>query len=153
MDQIHYSPVFEGLSPREIDRILDGHTRKKFFSKGDYVLRKGEPYISLLILNKGEVHAQTYNHKGEKITIAEFHPPMPVISTTLFASDNHSPIDLIAVTASELTAIDKEYVSFLMQTNYIIFLNTTRHISDRAIFLVNKIHSLSQDPEKPESGE
>ncbi|MFA5202127.1 MAG: cyclic nucleotide-binding domain-containing protein, partial [Bacteroidales bacterium] len=88
MDPIHYSPVFAGLTPDEIDRLLDGHTQEKYFRKGDFVLRRGEPYKSLLILIKGEVHAQMNNCRGDKIIIADFHPPKPVISTTLFASDN-----------------------------------------------------------------
>ena len=29
MDPIHYSPVFAGLTPDEIDRLLDGHTQEK----------------------------------------------------------------------------------------------------------------------------
>jgi len=142
MDPIHYSPVFAGLTPDEIDRLLDGHTQEKYFRKGDFVLRRGEPYKSLLILTKGEVHAQMNNCRGDKIIIADFHPPKPVISTTLFASDNRSPVDLLAITESEVTAISKEYFTYLMQTNSMIFLNTTRHISDRAQFLVNKINVL-----------
>lgn len=143
MDPIHYSPVFSGLTPNEIDRLLDGHTQEKYFRKGDFVLRRGEQYKSLLILTKGEVHAQMNNCRGDKIIIADFHPPKPVFSTTLFASDNHSLLDLIAITESEVTAISKEYFTYLMQTNSIIFLNTTRHISDRALFLINKINVLT----------
>jgi CRP-like cAMP-binding protein len=151
MEPIHYSPVFAGLTPEEIDRLLDDHTQEKYFRKGDFILRRGEPYKSLLILTKGEVHAQMNNCRGDKVIIADFHPPKPVISTMLFASDNRSPVDLLATTESEVTTISKEYFTYLMQTNSLIFLNTTRHISDRALFLVNKSTYLFTGPSNANS--
>ncbi len=142
MEPIHHSLVFDGLTPEEIDRLLEGNIQEHYYRKGEFILRRGEPYKSLLILTKGDVHAQLTNSRGDKIILSDFHAGRPITPATIYASDNRSPVDVISVSECEVIAISREYFTFLMQTNTMILLNMTRHLSDRALFLVNKINVL-----------
>ncbi len=102
------SPLFNGISPGEIEIILDRvpHRVKKFQS-GSMISQSGEPVNSLMVVIKGVVKGEMVDYAGKVIKIEDISAPGALASAFMFGSRNTFPVNVVAVSEGELLLIEK----------------------------------------------
>ena len=58
MEGIYKCPIFQGLTPEEINLLLNGKFHSKFYKTGETIAFQGDKYRSLLIVDKGIVRGE-----------------------------------------------------------------------------------------------
>ena len=94
---IYKCPIFAGLNREEIDKLLNGKFQTKRYSTGEIVAFQGGHYHSLLIVDKGTVRGEMINFAGDRVVIEEITSPRPIAPAILYATDNHLPVDVVAI--------------------------------------------------------
>ena len=136
--------VFKNLTEKEIEEILSvvPHRIRKFQS-GSQVSQSGEPVNSLMIVISGVVKGEMVDYAGRVIKIEDIHAPGALASGFIFGNRNRFPVNVIAVSDSEILTIDKSQFLNLMMKNDKILVNFLDMISNRSQFLSEKIKFLN----------
>jgi CRP-like cAMP-binding protein len=138
------SPLFKGLVKEEIETILSGipHRSKKVAS-GALIAQGGEPVNSLMTIMTGTVKGEMVDYSGRIIKIEDIHAPGALAAAFMFGTRNNFPVNVIAVTDSELLSINKSDFLRLLMSNDRILVNFLNMISNRSQFLSEKIKFLN----------
>ena len=146
MDYNHLSKasVFKNLTDKEIKEILSvvPHRIRKFQS-GSQVSQSGEPVNSLMIVISGVVKGEMVDYSGRVIKIEDISAPGALAPGFIFGNRNRFPVNVIAVSDSEILTIDKSQFLNLMMKNDKILVNFLDMISNRSQFLSEKIKFLN----------
>ena len=146
MDYNHLSKasVFKNLTEKEIEEILSvvPHRIRKFQS-GSQVSQSGEPVNSLMIVISGVVKGEMVDYAGRVIKIEDIPAPGALASAFIFGNRNRFPVNVIAVSDTEILTIDKSQFLNLMMKNDKILVNFLDMISNRSQFLSEKIKFLN----------
>jgi CRP-like cAMP-binding protein len=138
------SPLFKGLTPEEIEKTLSHiqfHIKK--YRDGSMIAQSGEPVNSLMILIKGIVKGEMVDYSGRVIKIEDIPAPGVLASAFMFGNKNRFPVNVIAISDSELLIIEKsEFLKMMMSENRILA-NFLDIISNRSQFLSEKIKFLN----------
>lgn len=143
-NKLEQTPLFFGLKNDEIRSILDRVPHKvKKFSAGTMIAQSGEIVNSLMIVVTGTVKGEMVDYAGKVIKIEDIPAPGALASAFLFGSRNKFPVNVLAVSDSELLLIEKtDFLTFMMK-NDIIMVNFLDMISNRSQFLSEKIKFLN----------
>jgi CRP-like cAMP-binding protein len=138
------APLFRGLVPREIAELLSAipHHVKKF-KTGSMIFQSGEPVNSLMVVVIGVVKGEMVDYSGRVIKIEDIPAPGALASAFIFGNRNRCPVNVIAVTDTELLNIDKPEFLKLLMNNDRILVNFLDMISNRSQFLSEKIKFLN----------
>jgi len=138
------APLFKGLSPDEIERILDNvpHNIKKFQS-GSMICQSGEHVNSLMVVISGVVKGEMADYTGRVIKIEDIPAPDALAPAFIFGNRNRFPVNIIAVSSAELLLISKTDFLKLLMINDTILVNFLDMISNRSQFLSEKIKFLN----------
>src|SRR5664280_2099620 len=100
------APLFKGLSPDEIEKVLDNvpHNVKKFQS-GSMICLSGEHVNSLMVVISGIVKGEMADYAGRVIKIEDIAAPDTLAPAFLFGSRNRFPVNVIAVSSAELLSV------------------------------------------------
>ncbi len=142
MEGIYKCPIFQGLTPEEINLLLNGKFHSKFYKTGETIAFQGDKYRSLLIVDKGIVRGEMINFAGDHIVIEEIASPRSVAPAILYATDNTLPVDVIAVTDTEIISIHRNDFTRMLQTEIKVLHNFMQSISDRSKFLSDRVRIL-----------
>lgn len=142
MEEIYQCPIFKGVSPEELNSLLNGKFHSKSYKAGETIALQGDSYRSLLIIGKGIVRGEMINFAGDHIVIEEISSPRSIAPAILFATENTLPVDVIAVTDTEIVSIHRADFTRLLQTEVKILHNFMQSISDRSKFLSDRIRML-----------
>jgi CRP-like cAMP-binding protein len=138
------SPLFRGLASGEIESILrEVPHRIKKFRTGSMISQCGEPVNSLMIVVQGIVKGEMVDFAGRVIKIEDIHAPGALASAFMFGNKNRFPVNVIAVTDTELLDINKSDFLILLMNNDKILVNFLDMISNRSQFLSEKIKFLN----------
>jgi CRP-like cAMP-binding protein len=138
------SPLFRGLASGEIEAILrEVPHRIKKFRTGSMISQCGEPVNSLMIVVQGIVKGEMVDFAGRVIKIEDIHAPGALASAFMFGNKNRFPVNVIAVTDTELLDINKSDFLILLMNNDKILVNFLDMISNRSQFLSEKIKFLN----------
>ena len=143
MDKIYNSPIFNGLKRAEVDILLNGRHKITNYKAGELIAIQGSIYHSLLIIKRGTVRGEMSSFTGVSIVIEEIEAPRIIAPAIIFASDNHFPVTVIAVTNVDIVSINESDFTYIMQSDYRILHNFVRSISDRNKFLSEKVRTMS----------
>jgi CRP-like cAMP-binding protein len=138
------APLFSGLNLAEISKVLaetPNKTRK--FRAGSMVAQSGEPVTELLIVMDGVVKGEMVDYAGRVIKIEDVPAPGALASAFIFGINNRFPVNVIAVSDSEILVIDKRDFLKLLMVNDSILVNFLNMISNRSQFLSEKIRFLN----------
>jgi CRP/FNR family transcriptional regulator, dissimilatory nitrate respiration regulator len=138
------APLFRGYSSDEIARILllaKYHVRN--YKAGSMISLSGEPVNRLMVVMHGVVKGEMVDYSGRVIKIEDIPAPGALASAFLFGNKNIFPVNVIAVTDSELLIIDKPEFLKLLQSEDRILINFLDMISNRSQFLSEKIKFLN----------
>lgn len=142
MEDIYQCPLFRGVDKHTLESMLDGKCRVRDFSRGETVAIQDQTYKSLLIVEKGTLRAEMTNREGVKAVIEDISVPKAVAPSFLFASKNRLPVTLTALTESAVVYIPKNVLFWLMKKDVRILENVLNSISDRCLFLSERVRLL-----------
>jgi CRP-like cAMP-binding protein len=138
------APFFKGYNPDEIAGILSGiRYRVKSFKAGSLIAQNGDNVNSLMIVVKGIVKGEMVDYAGRVIKIEDIPAPGALASAFIFGNKNRVPVNVIAVTDSELLIIEKPDLLKMLKTNDFVIINFLDMISNRSQFLSEKIKFLN----------
>jgi CRP/FNR family transcriptional regulator, dissimilatory nitrate respiration regulator len=138
------APLFIGISANEIENILSQtpHRFRKYES-GAMVTQSGEPVNSLMIVISGTVKGEMVDFAGRVIKIEDIPAPGALAPAFMFGSKNRFPVNVLAITSTELLVIERTYFLKMMMSNDKILINFLNMISNRSQFLSEKIKFLN----------
>ena len=136
------SPLFQGLSDDEIERLLGtANYRIRSYNAGAVIAISGEEIISLIIVISGSVRGEMSDLTGRTIKIEDINPPQALAAAVLFGAGARYPVTVIANADSELLIINKDdYLKMMaadrrILSNYLTFIcNKTQFLSGRLRF-------------------
>ena len=138
------SPLFSGILPDEIDRIMqDVPHRIRKFRKGALIAQSGEQVNSLLLVLAGKVKGEMVDFAGKVIKIEDIPASGALASAFMFGSRNRFPVNVVAITEASILIIDKSDFLSLMRRDNRILINFLDMISNRSQFLSEKIKFLN----------
>jgi CRP-like cAMP-binding protein len=138
------SPLFKGVSEGETESILLAVShRVKKYRAGSMISQSGESVTSLKIVVSGTVKGEMVDFAGRVIKIEDIPAPGALASAFIFGSKNRFPVNVIAVTDTELLEIAKSDFLSLLMNNDKILVNFLDMISNRSQFLSEKIKFLN----------
>lgn len=76
-------PLFENISIEELGRVA-GIAHEKTYDDGDYIIRQGEPSVSLIVIVEGHVELSGADASGKEGTIGVFGPKQSFGEAALF---------------------------------------------------------------------
>lgn len=137
-------PIFKGLSADEIDHEFQNISFKtKSYAPKEFIAFSDDECRNLLIILKGKVKGEMTDYSGKVIRIEEMDTGKPLAPSFIFGQNNRFPVDVVAVTGSEILAIPKDSLLNLFQHNQTILNNYLGMVSNRAQFLTSRIRFLS----------
>ncbi|MCE5345895.1 MAG: Crp/Fnr family transcriptional regulator [Bacteroidales bacterium] len=138
------SPLFKGLTSREIETILFAvpHRIKKFYANS-VISQSGETVNSLMVVISGVVKGEMVDYAGRIIKIEDIPAPGALASAFMFGSRNRFPVNVIATSDGEMLLIEKTEFLKLLMSNHAILVNFLDMISNRSQFLSEKIKFLN----------
>ena len=138
------SPLFSGILPDEIDRIMQEvpHRIRKF-RKGALIAQSGEQVNSLLLVLAGKVKGEMVDFAGKVIKIEDIPASGALASAFMFGRRNRFPVNVVAITEASILIIDKSDFLSLMRRDNRILINFLDMISNRSQFLSEKIKFLN----------
>lgn len=138
------SPLFKGITPENIELVFKAVPfRIRKFQSGLTIAQSGEQVNSLIIVLKGLVKGIMVDYAGKVIKIEDIPAPGALASAFIFGKMNMFPVNVIAVTESDLLYIDKsDFLKILMKDDNLL-INFLNMISNRSQFLSEKIKFLN----------
>ena len=144
IEKIKSAPIFKGLSAKAIEEFINN---KEFvikkFNKGDFILQQNSIYKSLYFLCDGSVLTYMANGEGKQVDIESLKSPIMVAPAFLFATNNRIPVSVEAETDCSFLVISKAQLSSFMNTEPLVMDNFISAISNRSIFLSNKLRNFA----------
>ncbi|MBL4560530.1 MAG: Crp/Fnr family transcriptional regulator [Labilibaculum sp.] len=142
--QLSQSPVFRGISPDEMEYLLnDSQYQIKKFSKGELLAFREDKCENLMIVLKGSVKGEMLDPSGKSIKIEDIMAPYPIASAFLFGQKNQFPVNVTANEEVDVFYLSKNSVIDMFQKNKVFLTNYLNSISNRSQFLANKLMFLN----------
>lgn len=144
IELLQRSPLFKGLQANEIESILavTPHRVRKYRA-GSFIAQSGEVVDNLLIVLNGLVKGEMVDYAGRVIKIEDIPAPGALASAFIFGSRNLFPVNVIALSDTDVLIIAKEVFLRLMMQNDRILVNFLDMVSNRSQFLSEKIKFLN----------
>jgi CRP/FNR family transcriptional regulator, dissimilatory nitrate respiration regulator len=138
------APLFKGVGVNEIEKILSQtpHRMKKFRA-GSLIAHSGETVDKLMVVVRGTVKGEMVDYAGRVIKIEDIPAPGALASAFIFGGRNRFPVNVVAVSETELLLVEKRDFLRLMTHNDSILINFLDMISNRSQFLSEKIKFLN----------
>lgn len=138
------APLFAGLTAEETATAISGTPyRIRKYKTGTVISQSGDPVNSFMMVLTGVVKGEMIDFSGRVIKIEDVPAPGAIASAFIFGSRNRFPVNVIAVSDTELLVIDKpDFLKFL-KLNDKILSNFLDMISNRSQFLSDKIKFLN----------
>jgi len=138
------APLFNGLNIQEIIDILKGVPHKiRNFRAGSLIAQNGEPVERLMVVTIGVVKGEMVDYAGRVIKIEDIPAPGALASAFMFGNKNRFPVNVIAITDTELLVMEKSDFLKLLVANDKVLINFLDMISNRSQFLSEKIKFLN----------
>lgn len=138
------TPVFKGMDIAEIMSVISSTPyRIRRFKPGSMIFQTGEPVNSFIMVISGSVKGEMTDYSGRILKIEEIREPGSVGAAFLFSEKAVFPVNVIAVSETELFTIEKNDFLRFLKCDDRILLNFMGMISNRSAFLSEKIKFLN----------
>lgn len=138
------SPIFKGLQPLEIEKLLVQIPHQiRHFHKDDLLAVAGEEVKTAMILLEGKLLGEMVDFSGNSLKIEELMPPQMVAAGFLFGKNSRFPVNLSAIADGKMLIILKSNFTQLLSLDNRVLNNFLNIISDKAQFLSRKISFLN----------
>jgi len=138
------SPLFRGLMLEEVmSAVSSTPYRIRRFKAGSMISQSGEPVNSFMMVVEGVVKGEMVDFSGRIIKIEDIPASGALASAFIFGSRNRFPVNVVAVSDTQLLIIEKaDFLKFLKIDDKILA-NFLDIISNRSQFLSEKIKFLN----------
>jgi CRP/FNR family transcriptional regulator, dissimilatory nitrate respiration regulator len=138
------APLFRGLTAKETEAILSTVPQRiRKYTAGSIISQSGEHVNSLMIVMSGTVKGEMVDDSGRVIKIEDIPAPGALATAFIFGNRNRFPVNVVAISDTEIMAIDKPDFLRLLMSNTIVLVNFLNMISNRSQFLSEKIKFLN----------
>jgi CRP-like cAMP-binding protein len=138
------APLFRNISLEEIRAAMSAVPHRiKRFNTGTLIAQNGDKVNSLMIVIKGTVKGEMVDYAGRVIKIEDIPAPGALASAFIFGSRNMFPVNVVALSETELLVIEKTDFLKLLKNNEKVLINFMDMISNRSQFLSRKIKFLN----------
>jgi CRP-like cAMP-binding protein len=137
-------PLFNGLTASEVESIfMVIPFRTKKFQAGSLIAQSGEAVNFFMLVLTGTVKGEMVDYSGKLIKIEDIPAPGALAPAFVFGNKNRYPVNIIAVSDSQILIIEKgEFLKLLMKNDRVL-VNFLDMISNRSQFLSEKIKFLN----------
>jgi CRP-like cAMP-binding protein len=143
-NQLLQAPLFKGLTITEIEVVLNEIPKKiRKFKAGTFIAYSGEKVNAMMIVLSGTVKGEMVDYSGRVIKIEDIPAPGALASAFMFGSRNNFPVNVVAISDTELLFIEKSIFLKMLMSNDRILANFLDMISNRSQFLSEKIKFLN----------
>lgn len=136
-------PLFSGFSEDELAKVLEGRFLTKNFGRNEIIYIQNEKANSMDIILEGNVIIQSIDGNGNILSIVELGEGDMLGGNLIFSSKNEYPMTIIAKTNVRIFSMNKNQVLVLCQANKEFLVDFLEILSDKALVLTTKIHSLA----------
>jgi len=138
------APLFRNISLEEIREAMSAVPHRiKRYNTGTMIAQSGDKVNSMMIVIKGAIKGEMVDNAGRVIKIENIPAPGALASAFIFGSKNMFPVNVVALSETELLVIEKIDFLKLLKNNEKILINFLDMISDRSQFLSRKIKFLN----------
>ncbi|HMA99696.1 MAG TPA: Crp/Fnr family transcriptional regulator [Spirochaetota bacterium] len=136
-------PLFNQIEPRELGNIIRAVTCKtKKYKQGAVIMRQDCTYENLYIIISGRCYGEMLDYAGKVIKIEDLPTPVTLAPAVLFAEQNKMPVSIITSAITEAVLIAKDDFFNICLRHRIILKNFLKLISNKFIFISNKLNFL-----------
>lgn len=136
--------LFYGLEKEGLLELLQKGAFIESFKKGQIIYLQNEKADTMDIILGGEIVVQNIDENGNVLSIVSLYKGDMLGGNLIFSDRNEYPMTLIAKTDTKLLRMKKDMILNLCQTDKRILINLLQLLSDKALVLTNKIHSLAR---------
>jgi len=138
-----HNPLFTGLEEKEIFELLNSvNYMERQYAKGAAILNQGNTYTSLYIILQGECVGEMLSPTGKVLHIEVLRPPVPIAPAVIFSAQRTLPVSIISRTRCTMLIIPKNGLLSMCTANKKLLNNLLSVISDRFVFITEKLHSI-----------
>jgi len=142
-DVMSVDNLFRGISASRVAEIVQNvHHQVRTYSKGDLIINEGDVYNSLILIIEGVVNSEMMSPEGQVLHIEQLHAPSTMAPAFLFATEPNIPVTLVAEVESKAILFSKESLSQLFAIEAQVMHNFLKIVSNRVLFLTNKVKML-----------
>lgn len=144
IDVLLNTPLFKGITEETLLRfVLSKEHIIKNYKTSEFIAMQGDICKSAYILCQGKVRTQMVNAEGKQVTIGQLKAPRLLAPAFIFASENRFPVNIEALETSEVLVLNKNALLEFMHQNPTVMHNFLRLISDRSLFLSQKLNEFA----------
>lgn len=142
--QLALHPLFRHLSSTEMEKLLaTENQRLTNYARGVVIYLQNELCHTLDLILAGTITVQSIDKAGNILTVSEFERDELVGLNLLFSQRNFYPMTIIAKTEAAVLHIQKAAITDICMHNQDFLLQLLQHLSDRSVFLTDKIKLIS----------
>ena len=136
--------LFNGLERENLSIILERQAFIQRFGAGQIIYLQNEKATTMDIVLDGNVIVQNIDENGNILAITSLEKGDMLGGNLIFSGKNEYPMTLIARKDTKLLRMKKDMLLDLCQIDKRFLVNLLELLSDKALVLTNKIHSLAR---------
>lgn len=136
-------PPFQGFSDKDLGKFFKDRFLIRDFERNEIIYLQNERACSMDIILEGIVTVQNIDENGNILSIVDLESGDMLGGNLIFSNKNEYPMTIIAKTTVRIFSMSREQVLELCQINKIFLENFLEILSDKALVLTTKIHSLA----------
>ena len=143
LEMLYNCVLFNGMEKQDIRKTLEGIEYKiLIYNKDDIFTLADEPIMHVDIVLSGLVISKMTSQSGKEVPIGRLPAGQIIAPAFVFSDHNRYPVNIRAGAYTEIFRMSKTSLEHLIGSNEKIRMNFIKTISNRALFLSNKIRSL-----------
>lgn len=143
LDIILYAPIFKSFNINELSSILKDKYLFRSYGKNEIIYLQNQKAVTMDIILEGEVIVHRIDENGNILSIVSLSMGDILGGNLIFSTQNEYPMTIIAKTNTKLLCLEKDLILELCQSNKTFLTNFLENLSDKALVLTTKIHSLA----------
>lgn len=136
--------LFNGLEKDNLSTILEREAFIQKFGSGQIIYLQNEKANTMDIVLDGNVIVQNIDENGNILAITSLEKGDMLGGNLIFSQKNEYPMTLTAKKDTKLMRMKKDMLLDLCQIDKRFLVNLLELLSDKALVLTNKIHSLAR---------
>lgn len=136
--------LFNGLEKEKLSRLLESRALTQNFTSGQIIYLQNEKASTMDIILDGKIIVQSIDGNGNVLSIVSLGKGDMLGGNLIFSNRNEYPMTLIAQMDTKLLRMKKDLILDLCQMDKNFLVNLLQLLSDKALVLTNKIHSLAR---------
>lgn len=127
-DALKRHPIFHGVSPTLVDKLMRSCERKRF-RKGEFIVKQGDVALEVFIFLEGKFEVFYLSREGIKTTI--IYHEAPHITGEIEVFDNHRYLaNVVAMEPCDTLRLTKKKYLELLHSNHQICINIVKLLSN-----------------------